>query len=66
MKHWDKATGISLRIGGEELKEFNLVLKQDMKIPAWPEDAARYDHYFFFPQGAIYVVTIQFQLPKRS
>ena len=55
-KHWELQQEFHPVLKGEELKMFMSSIQKGLKIPDWPEGLPRYDHYFYFPQGSIYVV----------
>jgi signal transduction histidine kinase len=55
-KHWELQQEFHPVLKDEELKKFISSIQKEMQIPDWPEGLPRYDHYFYFPQGTIYVV----------
>lgn len=55
-KHWELQEEFHPVLKEEKLKNFISSIQKEMQIPDWPEGLPRYDHYFYFPQGSIYVV----------
>ncbi len=42
---------------GNEIKEYNQILKPQMDFPEYPNDSVQFGYFFFFPEGGVYAWT---------
>ena len=55
--HWEKQEEYFPVLQGEDIKQYYQVLRPQVSIPEFPDDAVHYGNYFYFKEGMVFAWT---------